>query len=218
MININFFGLRLHIHVTFLFLMSLLFWIGNWRLAIFSAAFSGMHECAHACTAKALGYTPERVSAGLFGGVLHLKEGYVKPADELLIHSAGPLSNLIMALAVYPFYLQTEWPWLYDVLAANIVLALFNLMPFYPLDGGKLTGVCIARLAGYSRAYCISKTFSVIFTLSLFILGLYLVQYNVVNLLICALAVNLFMAGREDSRYSFYRLMSIYKDLEKENY
>ena len=103
------------------------------------------------------------------------------------------------------------------MVAANLVLALFNLMPFYPLDGGKLVGIYITHFLGYKKAYIISRTFSVIFSVSLFLLGLYLVQYNIVNLLICALAINLYMAGREDSKYSFYRLMSIYTALEKEN-
>ena len=217
MIKINFLGLRLNIHFTFLLLMILLLFLGNGRLAIFSAVFSYLHEYAHAWMAKRLGYTPAKVSAGLFGGVLHLQEGYVKPAAELLIHSAGPFFNLIVALMGYLLLMLTGWGWVYDIIAANLVLALFNLMPFYPLDGGKLVGIYLARFVGYSKAYVISKIFSTVFTVLLFILGLYLIQYNVVNLLICALAINLYIVGREDSRYSFYRLMSIYTALEKEN-
>ncbi len=218
MLQIQFSGIRLNIHFTFLLLMLLMVLLGNGRLAIFSAVFSCLHECAHALMARRLGYTPIKVSAGLFGGVLHLQEGYIKPFSELLIHSAGPFFNLCVAFLSYFLHKITGWPWVYDVIAANLVLALFNLMPFYPLDGGKLIGIYLARFVGYSKSYTISKTFSAIFTLLLFFLGLYLVQYNVVNLLICALAVNLYMAGRSDTRYSFYRLMSIYKELEKENY
>ena len=216
MIQIQFLGLRVNIHFTFLLLMILLVYLGNGWLALFSAVFSGLHECAHGWMAKRLGYTPNKVSTGLFGGVLHLKEGYVKPFDEFLIHSAGPFFNLCFALFSYFLSKFIGGAWVYDIIAANLVLALFNLMPFYPLDGGKLIGVYLSRLVGYSKSYTISKTFSIIFTVLLFLLGLYLVQYNVVNLLICALAVNLYMAGREDTRYSFYRLMSIYTELEKE--
>ena len=217
MIRFNFIGLRYNIHFTFLLLMLLLFFLGNGRLAVFSALFSCFHEYAHAWMAKRLGYSPIKVSAGLFGGTLHLKEGYTKPADGLLIHSAGPFVNLCIGLAGFFALKTTGWDWIYDLVAANLVLALFNLMPFYPLDGGKLVGIYITHFLGYKKAYIISRTFSVIFSVSLFLLGLYLVQYNIVNLLICALAINLYMAGREDSKYSFYRLMSIYTALEKEN-
>ncbi|MGI6733097.1 MAG: hypothetical protein ACOX4J_02805 [Anaerovoracaceae bacterium] len=217
MIKFTFFNLRFNVHFTFLFLMFLLLFLGNGRLAVFSAVFSCLHEYAHARMAQRLGYSPVKVSAGLFGGVLHLKEGYIKPSDGLLIHSAGPFINLCIALTGYLLLRLTDWEWVYDIVAANLVLALFNLMPFYPLDGGKLAGIYITHFLGYRKAYIISKTFSIIFSVSLFLLGLYLVQYNVVNLLICALAVNLYMASREDSKYSFYRLMSIYTALEKEN-
>jgi stage IV sporulation protein FB len=197
--------------------MLLMLFLGNGRLAVFSAIFSCLHEYAHAWMAQRLGYSPAKISAGLFGGVLHLKEGYIKPAHGLLIHSAGPFINLCVALAGFIILSLTGWEWIYDIVAANLVLALFNLMPFYPLDGGKLAGIYLTHFVGYRKAYIISKIFSVIFSVLLFLLGLYLVQYNIVNLLICALAINLYMASREDSKYSFYRLMSIYTALEKEN-
>lgn len=214
-ISIN--GIRLHIHIAFLLLIALLFYLGNGKLALVSVLFSLLHEIAHGLVAKKLGYSPSSLSVGLFGGVLFLKEGYIKPGAELLIHSAGPFFNLVTALLSYSIMIITEWSWLFHIIAANLIIALFNLMPFYPLDGGKLMKIYLTRFLGLKRGYDISRVLSYIFSILLFLFGLYLVQYNIVNLIICALAVNLFVAGREDGRYSFNRLKAIYAELEEVN-
>ena len=213
----SFIGIRIQIHFSFLLLIAVFFFMGNGYLALYSAIFSMMHEFSHGIAARKLGYTPESITAGLSGGVLHLREGYLRSSDELLIHLSGPFFNLSMSMLFYIVYLYFPVIWIRDIIVSNLILALFNLMPFYPLDGGKITGLYLSYFFGYRNAYIISKTFSYLFSVFLFFLGIYLLQYSVINLLISALAVNLYFAVREDSRYSFYRLMCIYTDLEKEN-
>ncbi|GAB1475328.1 hypothetical protein MASR2M70_01600 [Bacillota bacterium] len=148
---------------------------------------------------------------------MFLKEGHIKPASELLIHSAGPFFNLVTALASYCIMMITGWEWVFEIIAANLIIALFNLMPFYPLDGGKLLKIYLTRFLGFRMGYDISRILSYLFSILLFLFGLYLVQYNLVNLIICALAVNLYIAGRDDGRYSFNRLKAIYAELEEVN-
>lgn len=213
--GINLKGIKINIGPTFVFLMLLLFYLGNGRLAVIAAVFSLIHECAHALAAKQLGYSPSEISTGLFGGVLHLEERYIKPEAEIFIHGAGPLSNLLLALFFYLLMEHTGWEWIYPVIAANMILAFFNLLPFYPLDGGKILNVYLSKFLGLKKSYLISKSLTWFFSIILFIFGLYLVQYNIVNLIICALAVNLYLAGKEDSRYSFTRLKAIYTKLEE---
>jgi stage IV sporulation protein FB len=179
---------------------------GNIIFAAASAAFSLLHEFAHRLTAIKLGYTPEKISFGLFGGVLHIREGMVKPRHELLIHLSGPLFNILTAVLLYGLYLYFYFPWLVPVILANAVLALYNLMPFYPLDGGKITDLYLAVFLGYGRSQKISRFFSLLFSVFLFLLGIYLVQYNVLNLFLSALAVNLFMARNQDNGFIFYKI------------
>lgn len=210
-------GIRIEIHLSFLLLIAVFFFLGNGYLAVYSALFSMMHEITHGLVAKILGYTPDTITAGLFGGVLHLREGYLRTSDELFIHLSGPFFNIAMSMFFYIAYIYFPLIWIKEIIISNLILAIFNLMPFYPLDGGKIIGIYLTYFFGYRTTYQISKTFSFLFSVFLFLLGIYLLQYSVINLLISALAVNLYIAGREDSRYSFYRLMCIYTDLEKEN-
>ncbi|HVI40002.1 MAG TPA: hypothetical protein VM577_05025, partial [Anaerovoracaceae bacterium] len=188
---------------------------GNAVFAAASAIFSFLHEFVHKRMAMQLGYTPEKISFGLFGGVLHLREGFIKPVDELLIHLSGPFFNILMAFLLYGCYFYFSLPWLLPVIAANAVLALFNLMPFYPLDGGKITDLYLAVFLGYGRSQKISRFFSLLFTVFLFLLGIYLVQYNVLNLFLSALAVNLYIARKQDHGFIFYKITRNIEDGNK---
>ncbi|MPN27573.1 hypothetical protein SDC9_175007 [bioreactor metagenome] len=147
--------------------------------------------------------------------MLHVREGMIKPRHELLIHLAGPFFNILTAALLYSLYLYFYLPWLVPVILANTVLALYNLMPFYPLDGGKITDLYMAVFLGYGRSRKISRFFSLIFTVFLFLLGIYLVQYNVLNLFLSALAINLMIARKQDNTFIFYKITRNIEDGNK---
>ena len=107
---------------------------------------------------------------------------------------------------LYGIYLNYYYPWLESVILANVILALFNLMPFYPLDGGKITDLYLAMFLGYGRSQKISRLFSLVFSVFLFLLGLYLIQYSLMNVFLCALAVNLYIARKQDNSFIFYKI------------
>jgi len=215
MFRIEIFHTKVELHFSLFLLLLIIALSGNVIFAAASAVFSLLHEYAHRFTAVRLGYTPEKVSFGLFGGVLHIREGIVKPRHELLIHLSGPLFNLIAAYFLYALYLYLYLPWLVPVILANTVLALYNLMPFYPLDGGKITDLYMAVFLGYGRSQRISRFFSLLFSVFLFLLGIYLVQYNVLNLFLSALAVNLYIARKQDSGFIFYKVARNVEDRDR---
>jgi Zn-dependent proteases len=206
MIQLQIFHTKVELHFSLFLLLWIIVLSGNAVFAAASAVFSFLHEFAHRLTAVRLGYTPEKISFGLFGGVLHIREGFIKPLDELLIHLSGPFFNILVGLLLYGVYFYFFLPWLLPVVLANAILALYNLMPFYPLDGGKITDLFMAVFLGYGRSQKISRFFSLLFSVFLFILGIYLVQYNVLNLFLSALAVNLFVARKLDNGFIFYKI------------
>jgi stage IV sporulation protein FB len=206
MLQFRLFGIQIELHPSFFILLTLVVLSGEPVFAAASAVFSFLHEFAHRAVAARLGYTAERISFGLFGGVLHIREGFIKPRHELLIQLAGPFFNLLMAFLLYEAYFYFYLPWLVPVILANAVLALYNLMPFYPLDGGKVMDLYLSFFIGYGRAQKISRIFSLIFTVFLFLFGIYLVQYNVLNLFLSVLAVNLYIAREQGNGFIFYRI------------
>ena len=206
MFRFQLFNTKVELHYSLFLLLLFISLSGNIFFAAASVMFSFLHEFAHKRTAKHLGYTPEKISYGLFGGVLHLRDGFIQPVDELLIHLSGPFFNIFSAFLLYALYRYYEYSWLEPLILANIVLAIYNLMPFYPLDGGKIVDLYLAIFLGYGRSQKISRFFSLLFTVFLFLLGIYLVQYNVLNLFLSALAVNLFIARRQDNSFIFYKI------------
>ena len=172
MFQFQIFKTRVELHLSLFLLLSIVVLSGNAVFAAASVIFSFLHEMVHKFTAVKLGYTPEKISFGLFGGVLHIREGFVKPVDELLIHLSGPFFNILVAFLLYGVYLYFYLPWLIPVILANAVLALYNLMPFYPLDGGKITDLYLAIFLGYGRSQKISRFFSLLFSVFLFLLGI----------------------------------------------
>lgn len=206
MYEIQIFHTKVELHFSLFLLLLIVVLSGNAAFAAASIFFSFLHELAHKLIAVKMGYTTDKISFGLFGGVLHIREGFVKPRDELLIHLSGPVFNILMALLLYGLYLYFYLPWLVPVILANAVLALYNLMPFYPLDGGKITDLYLAIFLGYGRSQKISRFISLIFSVFLFLLGIYLVQYNILNLFLSALAVNLYVARKQDNGFIFYKI------------
>jgi len=202
----NILGIKIELHYSFFLLLSLLIISGNSIFAVSTVIFSFLHEIMHERVAKILEYTPEKISFGLFGGVLHMRQGFIKPLDELIIYLSGPFFNLVVAAVCYVIYSYYPNILIEIILLSNIVLGIFNLMPFYPLDGGKVIGLYLAFFLGYGRSQKISRIFSYIFSFFLFLLGIYLVQYNVFNLLVSALAINLYIAGKQDTSFILYKV------------
>jgi Zn-dependent proteases len=215
MLHFNILNMKIELHITYFLLLCLVVLSGNEYFGAASVLFSFLHELVHKKIAEVFGYTPEKISLGLFGGVLHLREGFIQPQKELLIHLSGPLFNIVIATILYIPYVTFLLSWLEPVILANLVLGLFNLMPFYPLDGGKIIFLYLAFFLGYSRSEKISRFFSRFFSLFLFLFGIYLVQYNVFNIFLCLLALNLFVACKQDNSFIFYKVTRNMEESEK---
>lgn len=114
-------------------------------MLLFFASLVG-HELAHALTARRFGIETRNITLFLFGGVAELAREPSKPMHEFWIAAAGPAMSLAFAFAFWVFagtgsVLFGTGP-VVEVLRylglINLVLALFNLLPAFPLDGGRI--------------------------------------------------------------------------------
>jgi Zn-dependent protease len=120
----------------------------------FTCAFFGSvlaHELSHALAARVLGIGTMEISLLLFGGVARIVSEPVDAAGEALMAMAGPLTSVTFAgLLWLASQLVAGWPG--DLLAllglANLMLAAFNLLPGFPLDGGRVARAVVWRLTG----------------------------------------------------------------------
>jgi Zn-dependent protease len=119
-------------------------------LALFASIV--VHELAHALVARSLGYEVHGITLFMFGGVSEIEGEPRSGADELWIAVVGPATSLAIAVALYAtarlFEAGTATSTLlHYVGVANVALAVFNLLPGFPLDGGRLLRG-VLRLAG----------------------------------------------------------------------
>ncbi|MFN2442182.1 MAG: site-2 protease family protein, partial [Thermoanaerobaculia bacterium] len=119
-----------------------------------------LHELAHASVAKKAGIDVRAISLFLFGGVIELNAPPRSPRDEVSLALAGPATSFILAGALFATALalaglgvqRVVWTFFGYMGGANVVLAAFNLIPTFPLDGGRLLRAWLWHRTGDIRS------------------------------------------------------------------
>jgi Zn-dependent protease/predicted transcriptional regulator len=139
-----------------------------------------LHELAHAVMARNFGLPIGGITLFIFGGVAELKQEPKTPSSEFWVALVGPVASVMIAAVCYlslVVFRSMELPVPSGVLAflalTNTVLALFNLAPAFPLDGGRiLRSIIWWRTGNFRRATRIASMFGTIFAGILVIAGL----------------------------------------------
>ncbi len=138
----------LHLHPLFILTGVWYAFTGELFLFLMSAIVAMQHECAHAFAAAKLGYKLNRIVLMPFGAVIDGEMRGISFKDEIYVAICGPLCNLLTA----GFFVAC-W-WLYPTLYAftdmayytSLSIALVNVLPAYPLDGGRILKCALARI------------------------------------------------------------------------
>lgn len=114
-----------------------------------------IHELAHALVARARGVPVERITLFIFGGVAEMRMEAKRPIDEFVLTIVGPLASLALAGlfwagAAGAMVAGFEASLLLATTLAqlNLILAVFNMVPAFPLDGGRILRSILWRLTG----------------------------------------------------------------------
>jgi Zn-dependent protease len=192
------FGIGVHIHPTF-WILPLIFAVrglgqGLEYVALILAVLAGvmacvvLHEFGHALMARYFGIRTRDITLYPIGGVARLERMSERPVEELLIALAGPAVNVLIAAFLFPFVLLTnpslgllEWTgpavgiFLSNLFIANVGLVLFNLIPAFPMDGGRvlraILSMPLGRLQATEIAATVGLVIAVLFVVSAFYFG-----------------------------------------------
>ena len=195
------FGIPIRLHLTFLLL--LLFVAagglglgrgGNYGVLLVLAAFACVvaHELAHSLVAQRLGVRVRAITLLPFGGVAQMERIPDNPRHEIVIAVVGPIASLALAGLCYlslrrgiPFLLRgipSNVPFMYalargsllaHLTVINVMLGVFNVLPAFPMDGGRvLRGVLALRLP-YERATGIAVGIGQFFAVMMFVYGVF---------------------------------------------
>src|SRR6267378_859581 len=171
-------GIQLRIHITFLLLIV---WLAFGYYSQGGSAVAAsrvifilllflcvvLHEFGHAFAAKAFGINTPDITLLPIGGVARLERMPEEPVQELIIAVAGPLVNVVIALGLFiaggaqallnPAAVEAGGL-IAQLLTINIILVLFNLLPAFPMDGGRVLRALLAtQMKDVSRRFPVSS-------------------------------------------------------------
>lgn len=151
----------------------------NWFNKIFFYVITvTLHEYGHYFVARHYGYKIDSLIYSLSGAGITTKEEFANK-DEIKIAIAGPLVNIFLMLIIVCLWwiFPLSYLYTYDFLVCNIVVMFFNMLPIYPLDGGRILMAWVTRktfnkdrFIKINKALCLllSLIFFALFILSIF--------------------------------------------------
>lgn len=148
-------GIRIHIHPLFWFVILASVWTGYFieMATLFTLVI--IHELGHVFMARAYGWRIRSIQLLPFGGVAEVDDwGNTSPREELMVALAGPFLNAVMFLMGVVFGGIGLWgkEWAEYFVWSNAMIAGFNLLPVWPLDGGKIMQALFSMGMAYRRA------------------------------------------------------------------
>ena len=180
------------VYLKYWFLILFLFLSVKMVLVAFVAVL--VHEMAHAWVAKKLGYNVRQIYLDVLHGAAEIDLGYQNNyKDTIRIVAAGPLSNAVLALLAYCLHLCGVIPEAFLsfttlFIVINLFLCIFNLLPIFPLDGGRISKAILLNHFGKKGQFysgVVSMTFSILLLLySLFTFDLILIFFSVIFIFI----------------------------------
>jgi Zn-dependent protease/predicted transcriptional regulator len=178
----TFAGVDVFIHTTFLLLIG---WVGyshwlehqNWGEVLKGVGFILtlflcviLHEYGHVLTARRYGIKTRDITIYPIGGVARLERMPDKPIEELWVALMGPAVNVVIAAGLFAYLFVTSslvplneltiasGSFIERVMLINVILVLFNLLPAFPMDGGRVLRAILAMNMEYVRATQIAAT------------------------------------------------------------
>ncbi|MFC6954632.1 site-2 protease family protein [Halorubellus litoreus] len=138
-----------------------------------------VHELGHAAAARRYGIETSAITLWILGGLASLERLPKEPGRELVIALAGPAASVVTGIACYAalFVVPASAPSVVFVLGflaiTNVTLTVFNLLPAFPMDGGRVLRAFLARSRPYVDATRIAARVGVMFAILFALVGLF---------------------------------------------
>lgn len=184
-----------------------------------------LHELAHFFMAKKLGYLAKNIRLSFFGATLEGLDDFTLK-DEIKVILIGPLFNLFVVVLCYlSFWFYPEsYNYLYEILIANLSILVFNFLPIYPLDFGRIILALLTRKHLRVKALRVTKIISFLIIFSLFIVYLisFFFEFNFTLGFVCVNLMSLLLSSSNGTSFKrelfiFHKAKLIEKGLVERN-
>jgi Zn-dependent protease/CBS domain-containing protein len=175
-----------------------------------------LHELGHSLVAIRFGFPIDSITLWLFGGIARLSEMPEDWRQELQIAVAGPIVSIVIGVGCYAAFLLVPprfgpARFVIGYLAVlNVVLAAFNMLPGFPMDGGRVLRALLARTRSYARATEIAAEVGKLFALLLGLVGL--LGFNII---LIGLAFFIYIGAAGEAQQTIMR--AAFKDVSAED-
>ena len=188
-------GIPIELHITFILLIAAVFVLSYpqfylFFIILFLFLFVVFHELAHSIIARHYGIKVRKIILYPIGGVSEIEEIPDNPSQEWRMAVAGPLTSLVfgvtllmVSLVISPQLISKIVAFgvtgnlLFDLATLNIFLGLFNLIPAFPMDGGRVFRALLAERMKYSDATRYAVYIGKIFGIAMVVLGFLIPSY-----------------------------------------
>jgi Zn-dependent protease len=211
------FGIGIYVHWSLLLLLLGFLIFGNllggnapgvlYAVSLIAGVFGcvALHELGHALTARQFGIRTRDITLYPIGGVARLERRSERPAEEFWIAIAGPAVNVVLAALLFPLavflgatldqgtgFLAGHWVW--ELAWINVVLVVFNLLPIFPMDGGRVFRAFLTPFFGSLRATEMAARVGAVLALVIGTAGAYFLS----NPFLPFLAAFVYLAGQQE--------------------
>jgi Zn-dependent protease len=220
-------GIGIFLHWTFLILIA---WIFGAHLAqgettasaILGAGFVlalfgciVLHELGHALTARRFGVKTRDIILFPIGGVARLERMPDKPLEELAVAAAGPAVNVVIAALIALALVALNAPggllpgplasgqFFQNLMWANIALVIFNLIPAFPMDGGRMLRAVLAMRLPYQQATNIAASIGQALAIGFAFVGVFWAQ----NPMLLFIALFVYLGAASEAKLTEVRVL-----------
>jgi len=137
-----------------------------------------LHELGHALVARGFGVGTAHITLYPFGGIAALRSEPKTPGAEFWIAIAGPLVNLALVGVGAAAWLLTGWMSFAVFAGLNLVMGIFNLIPAFPMDGGRVLRAALSPILGWWRASRVAISLGRAFGVGFIVVGLVWMSFN----------------------------------------
>ncbi|MDD3626412.1 MAG: site-2 protease family protein [bacterium] len=217
------------IHLSFLLVLAILLYFlitsgfGSflfsvfWIIAIFAVVI--IHELTHSLVGKLFGYEVQDITLLPIGGMARMKEIPEKPLAEILVAVSGPMINVVIGvIGSIIFFILYGPDFFFDVdlenytfsrmfISFNFIMAIFNLLPIFPMDGGRILRGFLALFLDYSKATHFAAEAGRVMAVILIIGAIFFKQFWLV-----LIGIFIFFGSKqEEQMYLLRHILSHYK-------
>ncbi|GAB7119300.1 CBS domain-containing protein [Natrinema pallidum] len=160
-----------------------------------------LHELGHSLTAQRYGFPIDSITLWLFGGIAAFSEMPEDWRQELNIAVAGPIVSILVGVGVYALFIVTPESlsgirFVLGYLAVlNIALAFFNMLPAFPMDGGRVLRALLARNQPYAKATQQAASIGKLFAVLMGLFGLFSL-----NIILIGVAFFVYIAASSEAQ------------------